>query len=530
MPQYELGQWLPDLPVVSLPGLRLCSNAIPTARGYRPFPSPGLVSGKSALASECRGAFSGESENGTQFIVAGTDSNSSNPKLYFVFGSTVDWLDATPATALSTIDTTAKWDFDQYGNEVFAVAKGVDPQYVDVTNDPGPTNRFADLPSGASQATTCAVFKNFLILGNLVGRGSNASAIGTRGNALHWSAVGNMTGTDSWPQVGTATASDVQSDWQLLDGAGGSVTQIKPGGEYCAVFQERATWRMDYIGAPNVFSFRLIESSIGCSVPRSAISVNNVVYFLSNQGFMAFDGSGVRSIGTQRVDRTFLDQFDRVNSENVFAAHSPESQCVFWGLSDGSGYPQTLYGYQYERDQWFTVSSAGLRLQAIFQALEPNVDGQLDYPPYSTQNMDTGSDLAVADLDRLGLTQGRTVLGYFDQSNKLGMFSGFDTPMQMSFQTGDFEMPDTNRAVLNYIRPIHDGGSMTVLASGRNTMSESDSYKLLRDAKSNGVFLPSPGARVGGRYLSAVLATNAGEPAENVYGFDADIRLGAAKR
>lgn len=533
MPQYQFGEWLPDQSVIASPGLHTCDNAIPTSRGYKPFPGYVEEPGKSAISTagdaECRGAFSGETENGTEFIIAATNKPSAtDPELKAIFGSSIDWLDASPSSGLSTLASDAKWDFAQYGDEVIAVAKGVEPHSIDLGTSPGPSNPFSLLGSNASEANCVAVFKNFAILGDLVGQGTNASAIGTRSNAIHWSAIGDVT---SWPEVGSTTAANAQSDWQLLDGNGGAVTAIVPGGEYCAVFQERAVWRLDYVGAPNVFSLRLIEASTGCSIPRAAVAVNNVVYFLSNQGFMAFDGASVRSIGSERVDQTFINKLDRTYTSAVFAAHNAEEHCVFWTLQTGILGAPAIYAYQYEMDRWFQVGVNDY-IKCIFSALEPNVTGSLDLPPYSTMQMDNATGdttLQNANLDALGLSRGRTVLSYFDRSEKLHTFSDFENRLTMTLKTGDFETPEDRRAVLNYVRPAVDGQLDYVVAGARNSLSpdENATASLLLDKNGNGVYIAQPGYRVGGRYLNAAFQ---GSDIDALIGYDVDLRVGAAKR
>lgn len=530
MPQFELGEWLPDQPTVALPGLAVCKNAIPNVRGYRSFPGEVVEPGKAPIPSECRGAFSGTTENGTDFIVAGTDSNSASPVLSVIFGSVLDWIDASPSAALSTFVSDGKWDFAQYGDKIIAVAKGIDPQVIDLSTTPS-AGSFSNLGSGASQASCCAVFKNFAILGNLVGvdgnPGGNAVAVGTRSNAIHWSAIGDV---ESWPVLGQDAATNVQSDWQLLDGNGGEVTAIVPGGEYCAVFQERALWRLDYVGLPNVFSLRLVEGSLGCSVERTAVAVNNVIYFLSNQGFMAFDGASVKSIGSDRVDDTVIQLLDRVNTANVFATHNAESHCVFWTIQTSEAYPDSIYAYQYEINRWFEIES-GSDYQCIFSALEPNVAGSLDSLPYSALKLDSttgGEDTTLqnSNLDALGVSNGKTVLGFFDSSNSLRTFSDFENSLDMSFETGEFEIPDSARAVVSHIRPLFEGSLTNVTVSGRNSVLEEKTTRQLMDKNSVGVYSPSPGGRVGGRYLSTGFTTT-GE--SKVYGFDVSYRQGGRR-
>ena len=72
LPDVTFGEWLPDQSRVKSPGLTRCENVVPTARGYRAWPSRSLVIGKDPLVGPCVGAWSGESQSGVKFTVAGT--------------------------------------------------------------------------------------------------------------------------------------------------------------------------------------------------------------------------------------------------------------------------------------------------------------------------------------------------------------------------------------------------------------------------------------------------------------------------
>ena len=537
MPDFSLGEWLPDQPQIALPGLITCDNVVPTARGYESHPGTSEVASRAALAASVRGAASGETQTGVRYIIAGTGrdtANSIEPKLMLSWGSTPsDWIDVTPSSALSTFTDQGQWEFTRYGKYLLAVANGVVPQVLDVSSTPtdGGTN-FSDLAADCSKAGTAAVFKNFLILGNLIGRGTNASAIGTRENAIHWSGIGDPT---SWPTVGTAAAVNAQSDYQVLDGSGGAVTAIVPGGEYCAIFQERAIWRLDYVGGANVFSLRLIEPNIGCMSQRYAVAANNLIYFASAQGFMVFDGAQVRSIGSEKVDRTWIESFDVNNTKHAAATYNPENHCIYWTIPDGANAATRLFGYQYELNRWFQIAGTGDSFEWIFSAFADPIGGSLDFAPYSTMKMDSasGSDpttLQNMNLDTLGTEVGRASLAFFNSSHKLKLFNLQSSPLEGTIETGDFEAPGGARAIVNWIRPIFEGDSVfSIQSSGRNSPNDTLDLRSMSERAAVGAWSASRGNRVGGRYLRAKFMTGAGE-LRSFSGFDADFKAGGATR
>jgi hypothetical protein len=112
-----------------------------------------------------------------------------------------------------------------------------------------PTSRHSpDLPP---KARHIAVVRDFVVLGNV----DDGTA---RPNRVAWSAINNSA---DW-----AVSASTQSDIQDLQGDGGWVQKVV-GGEYGLVFQERAVWKMTYIGSPVIFQFDLIERSRGALPP-----------------------------------------------------------------------------------------------------------------------------------------------------------------------------------------------------------------------------------------------------------------------
>ena len=512
MPQFPLGEWLPDQPQIALPGLIEATNVLPTATGYTTFSSAREVGSLDALANDCVGAGSGTTQKGDIYTIAGSSSELK------VAWNTAGFSDASPSgSELSTFDTSSgQWTFDQYGNRLIAIAPGVAPLSVDTSSaKPSTSNRFAALSADCSKARTGCVHKEFLILGNIVGQGSSASAIGTQTAGLHWSAIGNPT---SWPQVATSAAIDAQSDYQILDGSGGEITAVVSAGDYVAVFRERQTWRMDYVGGSSFFSFRLVDPARGAMLPSSAVAVNGVVYFPSVEGFMALDGQNLHSIGEEKVDRTWRSLMDFENTKHVCGAHNPETHSIYWTVSTGSGIPTKIFGYRYDMDRWFLIEDQPT--QWVFNTFSINLAGNLETPPLNTQNMDSYN----VDLDSLGASDSTSALAIFNTNKKIATYTNASSPLTGTITTGDFESGHPSRAVLNYLRPTYEGqGSVSGNAAGRVSPVGPVTYKPLTAVESTGVLASQATNRVGGRYLRARFSTTGGE-IENFSGFDADLR------
>lgn len=112
---------------------------------------------------------------------------------------------------------------------------------------------------------------------------------------MQWSAINNAT---SW----TADPATL-ADFQDLPGDGGWIQKVV-GGDYGVIIQERAVFRMDFVGSPLIFQFNQVLRNIGTPIPNSVVSYRDLVFFLSEDGFYVFDGSQAHPIGENRVDRT----------------------------------------------------------------------------------------------------------------------------------------------------------------------------------------------------------------------------------
>lgn len=333
-PLVEFGPYLPDVPAVVNPGMFYAKNVLPKANGYY-GPARGLETLSSntvfALGVPTRIAGTVQSykdgSTGDVYMYAGSAaSGAGNAQIFRYTEGTATWSDASVAGGY-TVGLARNWRFANMGTAVIAaVGHGQVLQYV----ADGSTGLFGNLDANAPDAVDIAVVNpGFLVAINVV---DNVHGAGTQPYRVWWSGIGDPT---SWEQPATTAAISVQSDFQDLFG-GGRLRRIFPGigGNDAVIVGERHIWRMNYVGPPNFFDFRVAEYDQGTTIDGSCSASNETLYFYGHGGFMAFDGANSTPIGRGKVDQTFIDelQFQSANGLTfaMCAGFDNDSSSVIW--------------------------------------------------------------------------------------------------------------------------------------------------------------------------------------------------------
>lgn len=435
------GEYLPDLPAFANPGATTITNVIPHAASYKPL--KGLSAYSPALDARCRGAVSVNDKDGNTYTFAGNAT-----KLY--------QLSASAATDRSksggySLAADSFWEFAQFGNDLVAVTIDSDPQSITLGGA-----AFANLGGSPPKARhICTVGKQdaFLVLGNVID-----SVDGAVPNRVVWSAAGDAT---SW------TAGTNQSSEQDLNGDGGWVQRVI-GGEYLIVFQERSIWRADYVGGALIFNFTEVEPARGTPAPASVAQFGSLIFYLSNDGFYAFDGARSSPIGSNKVDKTFYAEVDQTFLNRVSATVDPINKLVIWayttGETSGDGNPDKLLIFDIVNNRW---ARASVNCQLLFRSLsdgytldELDAIGTLDALPFS--------------LDSRAWTGGSISLAAFDTDSKWALFTG-DT-LAATLETAELEANPGGMAHCQAVRPYVDAASPTVQVGTRDTPQASVSW------------------------------------------------------
>jgi len=280
---------------------------------------------------------------------------------------------------------------------------------------------------------------------------------------VHWSAIGDGT---SWPTLASDSAVQVQSDAQDLFGAHGHVQNIVPGvsSADALVFCERAIYRMGYVGSPAVFSFDLFEGAKGTPAPDSIAVAGGVAYYLGENGFYATEGSSVRPIGVNRIDRWFFSTVDESRLDEIIAVADPSKNVIVWAFPLQNPTSAVLDGtliYNYALDRWSW--SDGNSVEWLLSSF--NFQFSLDW--LGSMNLDDPANNFNMDA-RTGISE-TAILGAFSLAHVYSTFTGqnlaatIETSERGSEEAGLF---------LHEIWPLTDADRVTVTTGSRNRQAD----------------------------------------------------------
>jgi len=436
-----LGEYTPDLPDYMNTGATVAKNVLPSGTSYQPFLGPSVYT-SNGLTAACKGAVRGRDPSNVSYNFAGDTT-----KLYRL--SSAAWSDVSKVGGYTTSSDDV-WEFTQWGNQILAT------NYTDTiqTYTMGTSSAFADLSGTPPKARHIGVVRDFVVVAN-----TNDSD-GALPYRVRWCAIGDPT---NW-----TVSSVTQADYQNLDGPGGWCQKVI-GGEYGVIFQERAIWRMTYVGSPAIFQFDQVESGRGTPAPGSVVKVGNFIAYLGIEGFYIFDGQQSISIGANRIDKTFYDDLDQNYLFNISSAVDPAQQIIYWaypGVGNSSGRPNKILMYNYSPSATKRWSYAETETEFIYLSAGEG---------YTLDSLDTYStdlDSLPFSLDSRVWTGNTSNLSGFNSSHKLVNYTG--TALDAIIETGEATLHENNRTQVMKVRPVIDGsGTVTVQMGTRDTLADS---------------------------------------------------------
>lgn len=308
-PSLDFPQFAPDLTAIGTNVSGLISGAIPQADGYGPFKS--LIEFTQALPSACRGFFFARQSDGSIAVFAGTATN-----LYLLDNTTFAWtLVSKGGLPYGSLVTEDNWQFAQFNNLVLAVQNNTVPQKFILNS----SVQFVDLGGSPPQASHVAIVNRFIVLTGLL---SNE-------NRVQWS---DLDAPETW------TAGVGLADFQDLPD-GGRVHVCAGGDAYGVIFQDESIRRLIYApGSAVTFQITRISVVDALYSQYSVVAAGPRTFFLSAQGFKMIEETGApKSIGKERVDRTFFKDVDTSNLQLIQAATDPTGTRVYWAYKSQQG-------------------------------------------------------------------------------------------------------------------------------------------------------------------------------------------------
>lgn len=418
--------WLPDIADFNTNASSDALNVIPCTTGFKPFPTATVVT--SAITARVQGAATFRAASGTIYNFCGDAI-----KLYKMAADGLSWTDVTRTVGgayATAID--GWWDFSQFGDYVVAT-NNVDAVQVFQMDS---ASNFSALAGSPPISAFTGVIRDFSILARKNGANSK----------ITWSAINNVA---DW-----VASSTTMSDSQTFPDGGAVMGFV--GGEYGVVLQERSIRRMSFEGPPTVFRFDVISNVLGCRAERSVAAYENLVFFLSDNGFqMVQGGSAIVPIGVEKVDRAFEAYVNAGYVYRISSAIDPINKLYVVGfpsINSGDGSPDSLYLYHWPTGQW---SRCEVNHELIYTAATQTT--------YTIDGMDTVSatvdGLQYPVDSRFWSGAGRLSLAFFNTAHSQGFFAG--TPMAATVETGDTQLTIGHKTMLRGLRPMVEGTNVT---------------------------------------------------------------------
>jgi len=421
-----LGEWLPDQPAV-VDSLKVAQNVVPLSVGYSGFPASENYS--NAASEPLLRSFAAKFGSTTQLFAAG------GSKLFKFNPSTLNLDDVSKSGGYAATD----WSFVQFGNSILAADNASKIQYWTVD---GVATTFQDVAVNAPVAKYLTIVRDFVVAANLDG--------GTNANKVQWSDINDFT---DWTAGGAS-----QSDFQIV-ADGGNINGVT-GGEFGLVLLEQAIVRMTYIGSPFFFQFDVLTRNLGCMEGGSVIQYGNTTYFLSDNGFYSCDGTTIKSIGNEKIDRYFFDNVNINSIDTITAAVDPVKKLVVWNYPNISN-GRSLLIYNYQINKWSQADTTASTVSSIATA------------GYTLEDLDvfgTLDSLTTSLDDRLWA--GGKFLFAGTTGNKISTFTGANLTAQL--QTSDIEQG--YNSVVTLARPQIDNGSCSVAVASRRELDDTITF------------------------------------------------------
>lgn len=417
-------EWLPDQP--STTGALLeANNVYPLTVGYAPFPASSDLS--SAASEALNNVTAAKYQLATELFAGGAT------KLFKYNGTTLALADVSKVGGYTGSD---RWNFTQFGDTLLATNNKEVIQAWTI----GTSTSFADVSATAPKAKFITVVRDFVV----------AAYIDNESNKVQWSNINDET---NWTSGGAS-----QSDYQIIP-EGGNIVGIT-GGEAGLILLDRALIKMTYIGSPLFFQFDAISRNLGCNSVGSITQYGPTTYFLSDDGFYAYDGQNILNIGNDKVDEFFYTNLNTALSDTISAAVDPVNNIVIWNYPNTSA-GRSLLIYNWLVKKWSSADTTTEYVASLASATI-TLEG-LD--AYGTV------DSIATSFDNRFWAGGKFIFGGIDNT-KIVTFTGASTTA--SLIVGELEFG--YNSVVTLARPQVDNGSATVSVASRRELDDTITF------------------------------------------------------
>lgn len=414
----------PDKAIVS--GAAVDAKGVLSHSGrYAPLPGPELYSSTGQLNDVCLGgATFYDTDNSPHIFLADTT------KLYKLASRVPG--DVSRAAGYGA-DADWQWTFEQFGNVVYAAARGVTTLQSFTL---GSSSIFANV-AGSPDAEIIFRIRQHLFA--------------CAGNTVNCSAYNDP--TDWTPDFAT------QSFQTTVSQASGIIV-AGIGGEQGALFQERGIIRLSYTGGNVPFNLDEIEGGRGAVSPSAVKPWGRGGFAVSEDGFYYFDGIEAVPIGEGKVDRTFVNDLNHTFRGRVVSAIDTAKKC--WMVAYPSGNSTVC-------DKVFIFSMADARwtrdeidIEALFEMPEEGVSADDQSGIEALFGTAVADSLTTLSADSPVWRERRRQWAAV-QNRKLYLFTGSNQAARID--TGEFEPNPGGQTFVSELWPLIDAPPLQVVGS-----------------------------------------------------------------
>lgn len=380
--------WRPDESKVG-GGDREAKGVLSLTKRYAPLPDLSAVGTSARLNDQCLGAASFYSTTGASTTFLGDAG-----RLYRKAGNAL--YDVSKSGGYTAAPDWA-WSFEQFGDNIVAVARGVDPQRFIL----GSSSSFDDLDATAPRGDVVFRIRQHLFI--------------CSGRTVNCSGFNNVTQWTPDPATQAFTNEVGQQAGMIVAGWGG---------EQGAIFQERGIVRLTYQGGAAPFLFDEVEGGRGACGPHAIAPYGRSCFVVAEDGIYVFDGLQMTPIGQDKVDRTFSNSLTYAYKHRVSAAVDVCRKTLLVSYpADGSKVPNRALFYSWADGRW---THDDLDLQIAFELHRDgvNIDDAAGITALmGTTNVDDPAYASIG-VDSPIWGESRKMWGAVDASRAVCSFTG----------------------------------------------------------------------------------------------------------
>ena len=234
----------------------------------------------------------------------------------------------------------------------------------------------------------------------------------------------------------TPTAINSAGSQRLQDGT--KIIGSLKAKETILVWTDNALYTMKFIGAPFTFGFEQVGTNCGLIGKNAAVEIDGVAYWMSPNGFFAFDGT-VKSIPCSVQDYVY-DQADTTKGQQVYAGLNNQFTEVTWYYpSTNSEYNDQYVVYNYGESN----SRTGPVWYIGTEARTTWIDATVYPTPFATKFDDSATGTFPAIVGESGL--GQTTLFEHEVGTDQVNPDGSTTTVTSFVQSYDYDLQQMQR-------------------------------------------------------------------------------------